>query len=87
MNPRDYFASLPEAEKARLAELAWKCLRIPSIPDFATALEVLAWQRLEIEVTESHANWLEKVKATVERAGRPWTRDEFLRYCALREHE
>lgn len=82
----DYFGELPLDDRSVMAELAWKYLRLPSIPDRRTALEVLAWQRLDTEVTEAHAAWLEKAKSTVERSGREWNLEN-LRYCLLLEDE
>jgi hypothetical protein len=83
----NYFAELPPADQRKLAEIAWKYLRLTSIPDAATALEVMALQQLESEVLEAHNAWLRKAKATVERSGREWNRETFLRYCQLRECE
>jgi hypothetical protein len=83
----NYFAELPPEAQHKLAEIAWKYLRLPSIPDAATALEVMALQQLENEVLEAHNAWLRKAKDTVERSGREWNRETFLRYCQLRECE
>lgn len=89
----DYFAELAAEDRAALADIAARFL--PLIPGAdpdgpltrETMVTVLAWQRLEIEVKDAHIAWLEKVKARVEQSGRKWTRENFLRYCALREHE
>jgi hypothetical protein len=83
----DDFAGLPESTQAKLAEAAWKYLRLPSIPDAESALKVLACQQLEIEVKEAHIEHLEKTKTKVEQSGREWNRENYLRYCSLREHE
>jgi hypothetical protein len=58
-----------------------------SFPDREILWQLLQWQRLEIEVLEDHGEWLAKVKAAVERSGREWTHENFLRYCQLRECE
>lgn len=90
----DYFADLPDEDRAAIAELAAKylplipgCEQLREIPDETTLWQLIAWQRIEIEVLEAHADWLAKVKAAIERSGRQYTRENFLRYCALREHE
>jgi hypothetical protein len=78
-----YFDELPKAEREKLDALAWKYLRLSTIPDLETAIEVLAWQSLEIEVQDAHTAWLERTKAAVERSGREWTRENFLRFTRL----
>jgi hypothetical protein len=92
----DFFAGLPpdDAMQAKLAKIARKYLPlIPGadpeapIPDRETVLELMEWQQLEIEVLEANNAWLRKTKAAVERTGREWNRENFLRHCELRECE
>jgi hypothetical protein len=90
----NYFAELPPEDRDALAEAASRYL--PLIPgadplkpiaDKETFWQLIQWQRLDAEVLEAHNAWLTKAKATVERSGREWNRDTFLRYCQLRECE
>ncbi len=83
----NFFAELPEADQAKIAKLAWRYLRLPTIPDAATALDLLAWHQLEVEVMEAHAAWLENAKTKVESSGDEWNRENFLRHTRLWEVE
>lgn len=90
----EYWAQLPEETREILTEIGLKYRgMVPGIdhdgriPDYATAVELLEWQHLETEILGAHGDWLAKVKASIERAGREYNRETFLRYCALREHE
>ena len=83
----DYFADLPADERAAFSALARKYLGRPTVSNRQAALELLALQRLDIAVTEAHADWLAKAKATVEQQGREWTRENLLWYAARGEEE
>ncbi|KAA1248197.1 hypothetical protein F0Q45_21970 [Mycobacterium simiae] len=76
-----YWDELPDDQRALLSKLAWRYLRRRTIPDHETACELLAWQQLDIEITDAHGRWLEKVKAEVEQSGQQWTHANMLRYC------
>lgn len=62
-------------------------LQMPHYPywDQALAAELLAWQRLEIDVLTAYNEWLERLKARADRRGRVWDRAEFLNQCRLHE--
>ncbi|MCW2686151.1 MAG: hypothetical protein JWR37_1041 [Mycobacterium sp.] len=77
----DYFADLPAATQMTLHAAAWKYLRRRDIRDLDTALELLALQRLDIEVLEAHTAWLERARAEVLSQGRPWTVETMNRYA------
>ncbi|VBA61226.1 hypothetical protein [Mycobacterium attenuatum] len=77
----DYWADLPEELRAKLNEIAWRYLRLRVAPDLGTALELFAWQRLEIDVLEAHNQWLAKVRSAVEREGGEWNRENFLHWA------
>jgi len=47
--------------------------------------ELFAWQNLELEVMQAHADWLSRTKARFERLGIPWTANEFQRRSWLWE--
>lgn len=87
MTDADYWAELPDDTRVVLSEIAWRYLRLETVPDYETAVHLLALQRLDTEVMEAHNRWLERAKAKVERSGREWNRENFLRYVRLREHE
>lgn len=55
--------------------------------DYETMLEILEWQRLEVDILEAHTFWLTRTKAMFERNGWPWTTDELLRRSHVWEHE
>lgn len=77
----DYWDGLPDELRAKLSEIAWRYLRLRVVPDRETALELFAWQRLEIEALEAHNQWLAKVRSAVERHGREWNRANFLNWA------
>lgn len=83
----DYWDGLSEGMRNKLSEIAWRYLRLRSVPDRETALELLAWQQLDVEVTDAYGQWLTEVKSWVEAAGLAWTHANMLLYCQLREHE
>lgn len=94
MTTADYFADLPYEQAAVVRELTRRYRgMIPglpsdgSVPSYQVAVELLLMQRLEIEIVDAYGDWLEKVKATIERSGREYNRETFLRYCRLRERE
>ncbi|MFV1504010.1 hypothetical protein [Mycobacterium kansasii] len=87
MSEADYWAGLQHGMRAKLTEIAWRYLRLETIPDHETAVQLLALQQLDIEVMEAHNRWLERVKAKVEAAGLPWTHENMLLYCQLGEVE
>lgn len=80
----DYWSDISAPMRAELSAIAWKYLRLKSVPDAATALELFAWQQLECEIREAHSAWLETVKRAIESSGCEYTRESFLQYC--REH-
>jgi hypothetical protein len=90
----NYWEDLPAAEQEELTAIARKYLPlIPgktdlrTLPDSETAVEVLLWQRLETEILDMHADWLGNVKAAIERTGRAYNRENFLRLTRLWEVE
>jgi hypothetical protein len=50
-------------------------------------LELLEWQRLEIDVLEAHGEWLARTKAKFEGRGIEWTTGNLNRYSWLWEVE
>ena len=66
MTTVDYFASLPERDRSRLASIARKYLDLDTVPDRATALKLLEMQHLEIDVLDAHVAHLTEAKAAVE---------------------
>lgn len=62
-------------------------LELPRYPywDGAICAELLAWQRVEIDVLAAYNEWLERLKARADRRGRVWDRAEFLRQARLTE--
>jgi hypothetical protein len=77
----DDLAGLPET----IHELGWLLFGLRRIPDIAVACELLEWQRLEIEILESHADWLAEMKAAVEGSGVDWTIGNLNRFCRFPE--
>lgn len=53
--------------------------------DQSICAELLAWQRIEIDVLTAYNEWLERLKARADRRGRVWDRAEFLRQARLTE--
>lgn len=51
-----------------------------TVADRQTALELLALQQLDVDISDAHNRWLEKVRAAVEGDGWEWNRANFLRY-------
>lgn len=89
-DPYTWWRRLPEDEREHFNKLARESiLQLDCYPysNAEVASELLGWTRLESDVAEAHGEWLAKVKAAVERTGREWNRENFLRYCRLREHE
>ncbi|GJO30003.1 hypothetical protein NJB1507_37740 [Mycobacterium marinum] len=80
----DYWSDMSASMRAKLSAIAWRYLRLKSVPDAATALELVAWQQLECEILEAHNTWLRRVKRAIESSGCEYTRESFLQYC--REH-
>lgn len=62
-------------------------LELASFPfwDQSICAELLAWQRIEIDVLTAYNEWLERLKARADRRGRVWDRAEFLRQARLTE--
>lgn len=94
MTEPDYWAGLPDDRQAALRELSLQYRGfVPglgtdgSIPNYQVAVELLEWQRVEVEVMKAYGDWLARLKSKVEARGREWTREEFLRLVQLREHE
>jgi hypothetical protein len=85
----DYFGGLSAEEQEKLHQIARdSILELPRCPmDYAVLQEVLAWQRVEIDVMEAHGEWLSRTKARFERLGIPWTETEFQRRSHLWEHK
>jgi hypothetical protein len=85
----DYFDGLTPEDRDRLDTAARRCpLSLPKMPmDRLILQEVLAWQRLEIDVLDAHADWLARTKAKFERRGVEWTTDNLNRYSRLWELE
>ena len=65
-----------------MSEIAWRYLRIRTIPDAKTVQQLYEPQRVEIEVLERHTDWLERAQADALSRGRPWTREELRAYAA-----
>ncbi|MEW5808564.1 MAG: hypothetical protein AB1925_03845 [Actinomycetota bacterium] len=89
-HPGAWWWRLPEEERQHMNELAQQSiLQLDNYPylNAEVAMELVAWTRLEAEVAEAHADWLRKVKRSIERTGREYNRNTFLRYCRLRAHE
>jgi hypothetical protein len=89
-----YWEDLPAEQQAKLAAIARKYLPlIPgktdlrTLPDSETVVEVMLWQRLEMEILDMYADWLSKVKAAIERTGHEYNRENFLRFTRLWEVE
>jgi hypothetical protein len=78
----DFFAGLPTEAQLEIREIAWRYLRIRTIPDAKTVQQLYELQRVEIEVLERHTDWLERAHADALSRGRPWTRWELRRYAA-----
>jgi hypothetical protein len=85
----DWFEDLSPEEQERLHDIARRSiLQLPRCPrDFAILQELLAWQQLEINVLESHADWLARTKARFERRGIKWTVENLNRLSRLGEVE
>ena len=88
----DFFAQMPPAAREKLKVIAGRYLPlIPGsdaanpFPDAAAVRTVVQWQRLETEIVDAHSAWLQKVKDAIEQSGREYNRENFLRYCRLRE--
>lgn len=89
-DPHSWWWEMPEEERERFNRLARESILELDCYPYAVAevaAELLAWTQLETEVAEAHAEWLQKVKTSIERAGREYNRETFLRYCRLREVE
>lgn len=89
-HPFAWWWKLPEEEREHLNRLARESvLQLDCYPysNAEVAAELVAWIRLEVDVVEAHAAWLEKVKRSIERTGRAYNRETFLRFCQLWEHE
>lgn len=82
MTDDDYFADLPAVGQMQLRALAWKYLRINTIPDAETALRLLDLINLNADTLDAHCRWLEQARADVLADGRPWTQEELRRYAA-----
>lgn len=77
-----FFAGLPTEVQLEIREIAWRYLRIRTLPDAKTAQQLYELQRVEIEVLERHTDWLERARADALSRGRPWTRGELRAYAA-----
>ncbi|KRE31568.1 hypothetical protein ASG82_23825 [Mycobacterium sp. Soil538] len=89
-HPFAWWWALPGEQREDMNRLARESiLELDGYPysSAEVAAELVAWVRLEAEIMEAHGDWLEKVKRSIERTGREYNRETFLRYCELREHE
>ena len=88
-NPKfAFWFERPQEERDELDQSARdSILELPRYPfwDYAICAELLAWQRLEIDVLTAYNEWLERLKARADRRGRVWDRAEFLRQARLTE--
>ena len=71
----DWFAKLPPEERHALDEIARNSvLQLPMCPpDYHVLEELLAWQQVEIDVMDAHADWLASIRAKFEHHGIEWT--------------
>ena len=85
----DYFDGLTPEDRERLDAAARRCpLSLPKMPmDVSVLRAVLAWQALEVDILEAHADWLARTKAKLERRGVEWTTGNLARYSRLWELE
>lgn len=67
-------------QRARIRKLARLYLGRETVPDQETALELLGWQQLDLEVTAAYEQWPAEAKSRVEAAGLPWTHENMLRH-------
>lgn len=88
-NPKfAFWFELPQEQRDELDQSARdSILELPCYPfwDYSLCTELLAWQRLEIDVLTAYNEWLERLKARADRRGRVWDRAEFLRQARLTE--
>ena len=88
-NPKfAFWFERPQEERDELDQSARdSILELPRYPfwDYAICAELLAWQRLEIDVLTAYNEGLERLKARADRRGRVWDRAEFLRQARLTE--
>lgn len=85
----DYWGGLTPEQQERMHDAARNSiLQLPRCPmDYDVVLEILAWQRVEIDVLEAHAAWLSRTRAKFERHGVDWTTTNVMRYSRLWEVE
>lgn len=88
-NPKfAFWFERPQEERDELDQSARNSiLELPRYPfwDHSLCAELLAWQRIEIDVLTAYNEWLERLKARADRRGRVWDRAEFLRQARLTE--
>lgn len=89
-HPSAWWWEMPEEQREMFDELArTSILELDCYPysNAEVAAELLAWKQLEVEIAEQHGDWLRRVKRAIERSGREYNRESFLRYCRVWEHE
>jgi hypothetical protein len=58
-----------------------------ALPDNGILWQIIQRQLIETQGLGAHGEWLRKTKADMERSGREWTQENFVRYCRIREFE
>lgn len=85
----EWWDDLPEEDKDAFDRIARdSILELDHCPrDLASIQELLAWQVLENDVLEAHADWQSRTKARYERLGIEWTVENINSRSHLWEHE